>query len=34
VAVRQPILFEQFAFDVRGLGAEAAVRFEPEGPGR
>jgi hypothetical protein len=31
VPVRQPILFEQFAFDLRGLRAEAATRFEPGG---
>ena len=31
VALRQPILFEQFAFDTRGLQAEAAARFEPAG---
>jgi len=34
VAARQPILFEQFAFDLRGLGPEAAVRFEPGSPER
>jgi hypothetical protein len=31
VPLRQPILFEQFAFDLRGLRAEAAPRFEPGG---
>jgi hypothetical protein len=31
VPLRQPILFEQFAFDLRGLRAEAATRFEPAG---
>jgi hypothetical protein len=29
VPVRQPILFEQFAFDLRGLEAEAGMGFVP-----
>jgi hypothetical protein len=29
--VRQPILFEEFTFDTRGLAAEAQPRFEPAG---
>jgi hypothetical protein len=34
VSLRQPILFEQFAFDARGLPAETGSRFEPEGAPR